>query len=62
MTRVMGSILIGLAFLLGIGFSAMPADGLSADYVSIAVRFGRFFEATISTLVIIALVKYIVRD
>jgi|LakMenE01Jun11ns_1017448.scaffolds.fasta_scaffold9384275_1 hypothetical protein len=62
MTRVLGIILVGLAFMFGIGFSAMPADGLSTEYVNVAIRFGRFFEATIVVLGIIALIKYIVRD
>ena len=62
MTKIYSTILIAVAFILGIAFSVIPVDHARAEYADIAVRFARFFEATISTLVMIALVKYIVRD
>ena len=62
MTRLYSIMLVCFAFALGIIFSVSPIDSARAKYTEIAVRFARFFEATISTLIVVALVKYIVRD
>ena len=62
MTRLYSILLVCCAFVLGIVFSVIPVDSARAEYAETAVRFARFFEATISTLIVVALVKYIVRD
>ena len=62
MAKVYNLLLIMVALVLGFAFSAIPVEQAKVEYIDMAVRFSRFYEATIATLLLLSLIKYIMRD